>query len=247
MARRLGSRMFDAVTKTWNPVITFPCQHQCVYCWVPRVVARFWSSPAMRYYRESRGMPLLIEERLYQEFSHRDLVFVCDTSDLMGSWVPREMILAVLRAIARKRGTFLILTKNPARFLAFVEEIPRTKVLCGATIETDRDDIYVKHSVSRAPLPSARIAAMRMVRGRGLRTFVSVEPIIDFSSPRIFGEIIAGIEPELVYIGYDNYGALREHSIPEPGMEKTLELADVLRQHGIEVRLKTIRRAWNEP
>jgi len=47
-------------------------------------------------------------------------------------------------------------------------------------------------------------------------------------------------------VGYDNYGILKKLKISEPPLDKTLELIDILKQHGIEVRTKTLRKAWNE-
>jgi len=51
------------------------------------------------------------------------------------------------------------------------------------------------------------------------------------------------LEPEFIYIGYDNYG----NKLPEPPLSMVLRLINALRSHGITVYEKTLRKAWYEP
>ena len=237
------SKMFDKVTRTWNPVITYPCYHHCKYCWVHVIVEKY----KLKTYLESRGKPILLKHRLREKFEPNDFVFVCDTSDLFAEVVPSEYIRRVIDVVKKfPKTTFLFLTKNPKRYCEFLWEFPENAIL-GITYETDSDVLYTKYKVSRAPTPRTRIEAMLFVKSwrPNLKRFISVEPIIDFNMEIMLNDIL-DVEPHIVYVGYDNYGMLARYGIPEPPLNKTLELIDRLKSHGIEVRVKTLRKSWCE-
>jgi len=148
------------------------------------------------------------------------------------SWVPRDWIEGVLRVVRSKpRARFLFLTKNPARYLEFIDEFSGNVVL-GATIETNRD-----YGLSRAPPPRERYEAMRRLNWRW--KVVVIEPILDFDMELI--DWLYEIKPCVVYVGYDNYG----NRLPEPKLAKTEILLEALADI-TDLRPKTIRRAWYE-
>lgn len=148
------------------------------------------------------------------------------------SWVPRDWIESVLRVVRSKpRTRFLFLTKNPARYLEFIDEFSSNVVL-GATIETNRD-----YGLSRAPPPGERYEAMRRLDWRWKA--VVIEPILDFDEELI--DWLYEIKPCVVYVGYDNYG----NRLPEPKLAKTEILLEALADI-TDLRPKTIRRAWYE-
>ena len=184
--------------------------------------------------------PKFHPNELRKSFKPNEFVFVCDMGDAFGDWVPEDWILRVLEVIRRHpKTTFLFLTKNPKRYWAMKNILCTFRnTIFGATIETDDDKLYVSRKISSAPPPSERIEYMRSLRF--LRRMVSVEPVIRFT-PK-FWEHIVGIEPEFVYVGYDNYN----NKLPEPPLSKTLELIDKLEEHGMTVYTKTMRRAWWE-
>jgi len=225
------SRMFNIVTRTWNPVTG--CTHQCIYCW-----ARMFVERRLRYrspkYKEG-FIPKLHQEEFKKRFKPGEFIFVCDMGDLFCRGICDEWILKVLKHIARfPHTTFLLLTKNPQRYTGFIDLIPNNVVL-GCTIETNRDDIYKAHSISRAPLPSERYLIMKDIMWN--QKFVSIEPVILFDTDKFF-KIIVDINPKIVYIGYDNYGVLRRRRVPEPPIKQVLELVELLQETGIEVKLK---------
>ena len=231
-----GTRMFHVVTRTWNPIIG--CLHNCVYCWSRRLVETRLVKTTKKY----RGgfSPRFFPEELNVEFRDGEFVFVSDMGDMFGDWVPEEWIRAVFEVVRRyPTTTFLFLTKNPRRYWVLYKFLSRFRnAVFGATIETDDDGLYLGYGISDAPPPSERIHYMKYVKL--LRRMVSVEPIIDFTDR--FWEHIVEIEPEFVYVGYDNY----RNRLPEPTLDRTQELIDILRQHGITVYEKTIREAWYE-
>ena len=221
-------RMFSVINRTWNPVTG--CMHYCVYCWARRL-AETRLRGVSRYRRGF--VPRFNRWEFRVRFKSGEFVFVSDMGDLFGDFIPSEWIFRVLRYIEKfPRTHFLFLTKNPARYYEFLEYFPSNCFL-GATIETNRDDLYREYKISKAPLPSSRYRAMA-----GLdwdKKFISIEPILDFDIEEFVGWI-KEIDPLIVYVGYDNYN----NKLPEPSLSKTLELIEKLEEHTLVLR-KTIR------
>lgn len=226
------TRMFHKVTRTWN-IIT-GCHHNCVYCWARRMAKRLHKTEKYREGFKPRFHP----KELNVRFRAGEFVFVCDMGDMFGHWVPTPWIIKVLEVIKKNsQATFLLLTKNPARYLEFSPYLRTLRnVIAGATIETDDDAIY--SNISNAPKPSTRIEAMKLLDG--VRKMVSVEPVLAFSNK--FADKIAEINPEFVYVGYDNYN----NKLPEPPLNRVKKLIEELRNRGITVYEKTLRKAWWE-
>jgi hypothetical protein len=203
------SRMFPFITKTWNP-LGGECLYNCSYCWAKKLIAKF-------HMEKYTGPARIDRKALNQTFKPEDFVFVCDMTDLFGSWVPKETIQRILDEISLSRATFLLLTKNPQRYLQF--DIP-TNCVCGATIETDSK--------------TSQLEAMADLHHP--RKMVSVEPIMDFDLER-FALWLAKVSPEFVAVGYDNYN----NGLNEPSFSKTLHLIALLEGAGIKVYRKTLR------
>jgi len=225
-------KMFNIVGETWNPVTG--CIHNCNYCW-----ARKLALSKLRNSRRYRNgfIPRLNPEEFRKSFKG-GIVFVSDMGDLFNVHVKDEWIMRVIRHIRKFPDTFfLFLTKNPARYQEFIGHFPRNVIL-GTTIETDDDDLYLKHRISSAPIPSRRYKAMKELNWPC--KFVSIEPILDFNLDN-FVKWIRDIAPFMVYVGYDNYN----NKLPEPSLKKTMALIEKLSRFTLVVR-KTIRPAWFE-
>jgi len=225
-----GTRMFHLVHETWNPVTG--CRHYCRYCWARLLVLR-----KLRFTRKYRGClfnPTLHEYELERRFRPGVLVFCCDMGDLFGDFIPSEWILKVLSVIKRYPETkFLLLTKNPKRYLEFLSCLP-SNVILGCTIETNRDDLYVRHGISKAPLPSMRYRVMRSLNWSP--KMVSIEPILDFDLD-VFVSWIKDVKPDFVYVGYDNYCC----GLPEPPLSKAIKLINELKKF-TQVYIKTLKK-----
>ncbi len=144
--------------------------------------------------------------------------------------------------------TFLIQSKNPSYFLPFNHMMP-PNVIIGTTIETESDIFLTDHNttyyknISSAPTPYNRITAMLELT---CRKAVTIEPILEFDL-RILTELIKGIKPEFVYVGYANdHKSGMKLKLPEPAIEKTMQLINELKRSGIDVREKSLRPAWWE-
>ena len=232
------SRMFSFVGSTWNPA-GGACPHKCVYCWSRRLQRRFRLE---KYQGEFR----LVKKELKRRFKPGELVFVQDMSDLWAWEVPDSIIQAVLDHIRRFPKTkFLLLTKNPERYIRFISNIPVNCVL-GATVETngwteERGDFYAQ--ISEAPHPEDRIKALLRIKELETlhQTMISVEPILEFDFNTFLSDL-AVVQPDFIVIGYDNYNC----RLPEPPLEKTKQLIAALEEMGFQVYCKTLRKAWQE-
>lgn len=225
--------MFGFVDRCWNPITG--CEHNCHYCWARKLALGKLKDSSK--YREG-FKPKITESDMSKHFKDGECVFVSDMGDMWGEWVPDEWIERVLRRIADFPNTkFLFLTKNPVRYIQFVDRIPNNCVL-GATIESNVN--YIE--VSKAPLQTDRILAMATLKGHtNLPRFVNIEPIMRFTTGSFAKFIIEEITPESVAIGYDNYS----NKLEEPYLEDTLNMIGELEKVNIKVHRKTLRERWD--
>ena len=227
--------MFSFISETWNPVAG-ACSHGCVGCWARALADRHKMS-------KYQGQPRIDEKQINRKFKGGDFVFVQDMSDLFAEDVPREVILRVLKQVEESPDAkFLLLTKNPKRYIDFIHWVPENCVL-GATIESDR----IEPRLGKAPNRLSRLSWMVMLRQTideryelgcyELPLFVSVEPILDFNL-NDFVKMLKWLRPWAVAVGMDNYG----NGFPEPSLEKTMQLIEELEfNRGIKVFRKTLR------
>lgn len=214
---------------TWNPITG--CLHSCSYCWA-RGYARRLASMGVEPYKTYGFKPALAEWRLKQRLPKFESIFVSDMGDMWGEWVPSEWIERVLKVLVfRPDCSFLFLTKDPRRYHEFQGKFTENMML-GATIETNRS-----YDLSKAPAPKDRFEEMKSLEWK--HKAVVVEPILDFDPE--FINWLKEVKPEVVYVGYDNYGC----KLPEPPLNKTMMLVQELK--GVtQVESKALRKAWYE-
>jgi hypothetical protein len=207
------SRMFTFITKPpWNPV-GGDCRINCNYCWAKKLIKRY---PTLQ--KKYSGPAKIYPKELLKKFTDKDFIFVSDMRDLFEANVPRWMIQSVLDVIENSPAKFLLLTKNPQRYLEF--RLPDNCV-AGATIESDLGFGRLE-----------RILAMRKLKHPKM---ICIEPIMDFGI--LFPHMIVSIKPEFVAIGYDNYNS----GLPEPSLGRTQDLIALLKEWKIKVYEKTMR------
>ena len=177
---------------TWNPVTG--CLHSCSYCFARRIAERFSTASKIgevekdyllqtnKTYSNNpfpQGFkPTFYPNRLDEPIVHDkpSRIFVSDMGDLFGSWVPKEWIEDVLRAVRQcPQHTFLFLTKNPKRYLEF--EFPENAWI-GTSVENQAA------ADERIPLLLQASASVR---------FISVEPLL--GAINLFNIGFNGIEP----------------------------------------------------
>lgn len=108
---------------TWK--IVTGCKHGCPYCYVKR----FDRLMIPEYHPDRIGEPLSIRKP--------SLIFVANTGDMFGEWVPDDWIRRVLTVVKdTPQHTYQFLTKNPKRMLSF--EFP-SNAWIGASVTTQSD------------------------------------------------------------------------------------------------------------
>lgn len=158
------------------------------------------------------------------------------------SYCPAPQFLEMLKfAEENPQTTFLIQTKNPTYLWNF--RYPKNIIL-GITLESDLSEYdtpsqyHFYREISIATDLGMR--AIGFLNVQHIRKEITIEPILQFSNTLI--NWITAIKPEFVYIGYDT----KKCKLPEPKLADTLELVSRLEKAEIQVRRKTIRKAWYE-
>ena len=129
---------------------------------------------------------------------------------------------------------WFIQSKDPKYFEQFLPYLPKNTILL-TTLETNRDGFCA--AIGKAPPPSYRYEAFKNLKYP--RKIVTIEPIMDFDLD-IFTDWIININPEAVFIGYNSYP--KQVHLTEPSMEKTLDLIVALKNKGIRVLAKELRK-----
>lgn len=217
---------------SWNPV-GGECPHECCYCYVSNKIGPWIARMGNKKYY---GPPRLIEKEFKIKLVVPDgfIIFVQSCGDLFAQDIPDAWIKRVFRRIRKfPETTFLLQTKNPARFFEYEGSIPKNCIL-GTTLETNRDI-----AVTKAPCVKERAYTFMMLseerdfEGNKIhRLMLSLEPIMDFDLDTLVFWV-QEIEPEFVSIGADS----GNNNLPEPSPEKLAELIECLKKF-TEVRLK---------
>ena len=207
--------MYDFVSHTWSPV-RGKCKHDCSYCYMKK-----WGELP----------PMHIDEKdLMTDLGDGKFIFVGHTVDLFADDVPAEWIEKVLwRCNQYPKNKYLFQSKNPARFMEFLDKFPPS-VVFGTTIETNRT-IYVE---SKAPSYIERAEAIGEISEivDDCETIVTIEPIYAFDCDELVNIIVIA-KPTWINIGADSKG----HDLPEPSKEEIIELIEALDKK-MEVRKK---------
>jgi hypothetical protein len=236
MAETAKVHMYEEVVKTWNPHVG--CLHKCIYC-IPsfQKQAKRQKNKCQLCYQY---VPHFHEERLKQPLPKSGLVFACDLGDIcFATHEQRELIINRMKDYPNT--TFLLQSKNPKCFLE--HDFPNNVIL-GTTIESNQvcfntPSQYTRYTeISNALFPRARV--YYMMRSTHLRKAITIEPILDFNFKTMI-DWVKWIEPEIVWVGYDNWN----YHLPEPRVKKfdyfVYELSKLTK-----VIVKTRRKAWYE-
>jgi len=215
--------MYEWITHTHNH-LGGECPHTCVYCSIQDMQRRF---PELPY-----SGPLRLREKEFAvQYGSGKTIFIENCNDLFADAVPDQWIERILEHCwLWPDNEYVFQTKNPGRmgqFRMVMRRWPLNFVL-GATVETNRNGF-----LGNAPGRRDRLSALLMFKYRCFPIFVTIEPIMDFDLEE-FARLLIDAGPSFVNIGADSKG----HGLPEPSMDKVLQLVERLTFAGIEVREK---------
>lgn len=198
------------------------CSHECKYCYVQAMSERF---PVMK--NKFSGPLRLLEDEFKVDYGKGKVIFIEHCNDLFASNVPQEFLHRILAHCAVfPSNTYVFQTKNTERMFKNFVLLPPDRII-GTTIESDID----YPDISKAPLVWDRIFWLAMLEKE--RKFVTIEPVLDFNVHTL-AALVAGASPFFVNLGADS----KNRGLPEPSVEKVMDLVQVLGTYNIELREK---------
>lgn len=221
-----GTQMYGFIDKTYNP-IKGECQHGCNYCYMIGLRNHYHHDPTLR----------LDQKELRKGLGKGHFIFLGSATDVCAANVPSEWIIPVLDHLYDyPENQYLLQSKNPSRFYEFMGHkffVDRKDsiVLC-TTIESNIDH----PSVSAAPVMAERIAAMQYYANLGYRIMITVEPVMKFSDPVQFADLLASVNPFQVNIGANSSNLVK---LSEPDKTEVLALIQELEARNITVYQKS--------
>ena len=181
-----NGNMFGFVSHTIN-FIKGQCLHLCVYCFMIALNIRF----------DRWGDIRLDEKELRVNLGTGKYIFVGSSTDMWAVNVPSEWIIRVLDRCDEFDNHYLFQSKDPSRFLEFIDHPVMSKSVLSTTIETNR---WYPDVMNKAPLPHVRANAMTAVAARGVPTMVTIEPAMAFDQDELVA-MIRACNPMQVNIG----------------------------------------------
>jgi DNA repair photolyase len=209
MLRPAKGNMYDFGDNffTWNP-IKGKCCHDCSYCYVKRISHRF--NVAQR--------PIHLDEKeMHVHLGNGNYIFVGSSCDLFAADVSDEWISRVFQRCRRfYKNYYLFQTKNPQRLTTQYFGLSAHSDRVCTTIETNR---FMPEIMGNTPLPIHRALGLAQLADDGIKTMVTIEPIIDFDIEKML-HLIRVTKAFQVNIGADS----GNNHLPEPPKEKVLAL-----------------------
>ena len=224
--------MYKFVTHTWNP-IKGVCYHQCRYCYMNVLRPKNYECA-----------PVMVDNEFEIDLNVGKVIFVGDGIDMFAENVPDEWILRVLEHCAgfndqragQKKIVFLFQSKNPSRFLQFLDHRVFKHAIIGTTIETNR---YYPEIMANSPKIEDRAIAMKSISEKGFYTMITAEPLLAFDKTELV-EIIRQCNPRFVNIGRESK---RKVWVPEPTSAQVKVLVAELREI-TKVIIKSNAKSW---
>lgn len=160
--------MYKFVNYTWNP-IKGKCLHDCSYCYMKQI-------------NPNANPPRLAEYELNTDLGCGSSIFIGSSTDMFAEDIPSEWIARVLDYCYQNSNmllpnAYLLQSKNPKRFLEFINHPIMERVIFCTTIETNR---FYPKIMNNAPKIGERVEAMEEIARLGRSTMVTAEPLMQF-------------------------------------------------------------------
>ena len=198
--------MYSFVTHTWN-AIKGQCLHECCYCFMKR-----WGTLNPLHFDDSE---------LKTDLGSGNFVFVGSSTDAFAEGVPSEWIIKMLDHCDKYENRYLFQSKNPKRFLEFIEHPVFRKAVVCTTIESNR---FYPEVMVNSPRIESRVQAMAELSTKGIPTYITCEPLLEFDLPELVS-MLKAIHPLQVNVGRNSR---REIQLPEPSANEVQALLSEL-------------------
>ena len=182
--------------------------------------------------REKYSGEIRLDEKvLSQKLGSGKLYFIHSMGDLFADNVKSWYIMRVINWLNKyPDNTYLLQSKNPTRFREF--NFPKNIILC-TTIESNKD----YEGMSKAPCIQELIEAMIELLRRGYKTFLTIEPIMEFDLHELV-TMIRRCHPISVNIGADS----GNNKLPEPSRSDISDLITELQKFTTVKQKKNLNR-----
>lgn len=238
----MNTTKIDWCDSTWNPVTG--CQHGCEYCYARGIANRFGfhaSEPDISE-RVLLECPVSAGKKVPYPFDFQPTfhkyrlndyigkqgrnIFVCSMADLFGKWVPDSWIEEVFKACEKSpQHNYLFLTKNPQRYVELAEK---------GILRCSDNMWYGWSETSEENRPNLMYFPYTLPNP--LKTFVSVEPILEPVRPSLGEWIIVGAET----------GRRKDKVIPKRDWIE--QIVEDCRKYDIPLFMKSsLTEIWGEP
>lgn len=170
-------------------------------------------------------------------------LFIGSSTDMFAEDIPSEWIAIVLDYCYQNRNmllpnAYLLQSKNPKRFLEFINHPIMERVVFCTTIETNR---FYPEIMNKAPRIEERVEAMEKIARLGRPTMVTAEPLMRFDREEMVS-FIRRCNPKLVNIGRNS---CRRIILPEPTQEEVQQLIAELKSFA-NVNVKDNALIWRK-
>jgi DNA repair photolyase len=136
-------------------------------------------------------------------------IFVGSSTDDFAEGVPSEWITKMLDHCDKYENHYLFQSKNPKRFLEFIEHPVFRKAVVCTTIESNR---FYPEVMVNSPRIESRVQAMAELSTKGIPTYITCEPLLEFDLPKLVS-MLKACHPQQVNVGRNSR---REIFLPEP-------------------------------
>lgn len=196
MLRKNTGNMYEFVDYTFN-MISGRCSHKCSYCYMKGL----WRDDA--YFNS---------KELKTDLGKDNFIFVGSGTDMFATDIPKTWIVDALDHCNKFDNIYLFQSKNPARFLQFLDYFPKRTILA-TTIESNRIN-----KVSYAPSIMNR-ATHIIACQKYFEIMITIEPILAFDLD-VFVDLLRKISPAIITIGADSKGT----GLDEPSKKEVIAL-----------------------
>jgi DNA repair photolyase len=214
--------MFDFITHTWNP-IKGACFHDCPYCYMKR-----WGT---------LKPPRFDNTELKTDLGEGNFIFIGSSIDIFAANIENDWLLNTFCKAIGYNNKYLLQTKNPFRYHAYLEDIIPSKFVLSTTIETNK---FIYPYMGNTPAPQSRALAMKNIP-KEYRRMVTIEPIMYFNLKSLI-PLILSFNPEQVNIGANSGGYL----LPEPSAKETRKLIEILEKYTKVIQKPNLLRILKE-